>query len=157
MKNIILYIGLLALVLLIPVDGIDVADLQPVQTVVLYREDEKITLATDTGDIGAGEDSLQALQELKATTPGIIYLDTADYLLVSEEVLAQVNALRDHLKSSVEIYCFRGQIDPKAVSKFLSVHGNGPKLKQWNEAMPLPVLTTENDRIIFLEKSKNST
>lgn len=157
MKNIILYIGLLIMVLLVPVDGIDVADLQPVQTVVLYGKDGNITLATDTGDVGTGEDSLQALQELKASTPGIIYLDTADYLLVTEETLGELTALRDHLKASVEIYCFRGQIDPKAVSKYLSVHGNGPKLKEWNEAAPLPILTTENDRIIFLQKSENST
>lgn len=149
MKRYVLYAAVLILCLLVPINGTDVARLRPVETVMLYAQGSKIIIRTDTKDFGVGKDSLSAFEDLKATTPGIIYLDTADFLLVAEDALDGIEPLRKYLKKDVQLFRFAGEVDPAEASRYLSIHGNGPKLKNWKTGQTLPLVATEEKRLIL--------
>ena len=147
MKRCILYILIMVAVLCAPVEGTDVAKLRPVETVVLYKIGKDYHIRTDTNDVGEGESVQAAFDDLLLTTPGVIYLDTAEYVLVHEGAVEDVEQLRSHLKRSVQLCSFSGELDIVAVSKYLPVHGKLPILSQWNPGEELPVLTMHNDRL----------
>lgn len=156
MKRIILYIGILAALLAAPAKPSDVGKLLPVQVVSIYKEGDWTVIKTDTENIGMGGTPEQALENLKASASGIIYLDTAEYLLLSKDSLDAVEALRDKLKPSVRLCFAAKQIDLKNAGKYLSVHGQLPKLDAWKTDTELPVLGTFGDSLIFLKKVENN-
>lgn len=153
MKRIVLYCLILAAALLAPVKGNDVGRLCPVQVVLLGTDGQNVYLQTDTQDVGVGEDALRALENLKATTAGIIYLDTARYLLVEEQALDQVEPLRKELKKTVKLCLAEGAVLGEDTASFLKTHGCLPSLKAWEKGMELPLLTTFEKRLIFSKKS----
>ncbi len=124
---------LLALLLFAPLERLDVADLEPVQTVAVYTEEDTVVLETDTGSVGRGENVTQAYEDLEKNTPAAIYLDTAQYLLITEEAANYADDLRKYLKPSVRVSLFRGEIDLKNAAKYLSIHSDLPKLKNWGK------------------------
>lgn len=129
--RLILYIIILALLFLAPVEKLDVAKLEPVQTVAISVESDVVVLETDTENIGKGKDVDSALSDLKETTPGVIYLDTAEYLLVSENAIAHVDALRQYLRSGVRVSLWDEKGSIKDASKYLGIRTDLPKLKDW--------------------------
>lgn len=147
MKKIILYVLILIAVLIVPVERTDVGKLRPVQSVAVFGRDGLVVIETDTGDKGSGENALAALDDLKRTTPAVIYLDTAEYLLVTENTEGAVEHLRAHLKDSVELYHYVGEPKLEEVTKYLEIHGNAPLLKEWTEGQQLPVLDCREERI----------
>ena len=154
MKRIILYIGILAAMLAAPVEPADIGKLRPVQVVSIYKENDWIIMKTDTEDRGMGGTAKQALQNLKDTSSGIIYLDTAEYLLLTKDTQDAVEELRDELKDSVRLCMTAKQVDLVESAKYLNVHGWLPKLEDWKKDMELPVLSTFGDSLIFFEKSR---
>jgi len=149
MKRILLYIAILLLVITIPVKRTDIGKLRPVQTVMLYRQAGEVVIRTDTGDKGVGTGALEALENLKQTTPAVIYLDTADFLLVSEDSLDALQLLRGAFRGKVQLYLFSGDIDPQQASKYLQIHGDGLLLKKWNGQKELPTLRLDEKRLIL--------
>lgn len=133
----------------LPLERTDVGKLRPVETVMMYKNGQNIVIETDTDDIGIGIDVASAFENLKASAPAIIYLDTANFLLVSENVTDQVEQLRQVLKHNVEIYQFEGEVNPRMASEFLSVHGGGMKLKHWKQGAQLLTVEARNDRLIL--------
>ena len=129
--RVLIYGIILALLLLVPVQRLDVAKLEPVQTVAIYTEPGSVVLETDTHNIGKGNSVTTALENLEKTTPGVIYLDTAEYLLVSPGAVSYVDGLRQYLSPSVRVSMWdeKGKVDMAA--KFLSVRKDLPKLKDW--------------------------
>lgn len=156
MKRSIIYIVICILTLLIPVERMDIAKLRPVQTVLLQKQGDIVVISTDTQDIGQGTTALQALENMKETASGVIYLDTAEYLLISENAVDQVQQLRSHLKESVTLYQCEVAIDTKEVSRYLDIHGKGPKLKAWKAGDSLPLLKETGGRFILLKNFQNS-
>ena len=151
MKRWLLYGILFSAAVLVPVNRADVGKLHPVQTVSISYHNEQVVLQTDTGEMGVGETTELALENLKQTAPAIIYLDTAEFLLVEENALRYVADLRRFLESSIRVCLVEPEVELDQASKYLQIHGNLPKLKQWNTGGNLPVLTKENERIILLE------
>ena len=152
MKRILCYIGILAAVLAWPVERLDVGKLRPVQTVAVYKKDNWVVIETDTEDIGYGATAHQALANLEDTTSGVIYLDTAEYLLLSKDAEDAVEDLRSELKPSVQMCYIARQVDLKEAGIFLAAHGDLPKLKMWETGQALPTLTTFGKRLTFLQK-----
>lgn len=148
MKRSLLYLLILAAVLVCPTKATDVGKLQPVQTIAVYKGEDGYAIATDTMDTGRGASIPAAIENLKATTPATIYLDTAQYLIVSDESI--VEELRSHLKGNVKLYQFIGTPPMEKVSKFLAAHGDGPALRRWKSGDALPVLDCLSERLIFL-------
>ena len=127
----ILYIIILTLLFLAPVERLDVAKLEPVQTVALYADETGIVLETDTDNRGSGATVDSAYEDLENRTPGVVYLDTAQYLIVTEDAEQYVDALRKYLRPSVEVSLWDGKGSVKDAAKYLNVRRNLPQLQQW--------------------------
>lgn len=142
-----LYVAILIALFLIPLKQADVAKLQPVQTVCVYYNETDYVIKTDTGAEGRGVGIIEALADLVETTPAVVYLDTADFVLLSPNAQVAIEQLRGVLKDSVELYFYEGEPDLKEVSKYLEIHGKGTVLKMWKNGVKVPVLECQNSRI----------
>lgn len=149
MKRLIIYVVLMIAVLLIPTERTDLEKLKPVEAVLVYREEEQIVITTDTADLGRGESIDAALKNLKESAPGIIYLDTADYLLITQDTEEQILQLRGNLKGTVRICMTEGEIDMERVGEYLSVHKPEKKLRDWKAGDAIEILYSEDDRLIL--------
>ena len=129
----ILYIIILALLFFAPVKRLDVAKLEPVQTVAVYMQDDQIVIETDTDNIGKGSTVHDAIDDLEQTTPGVIYLDTAEYLLLSKNAIIYIDAIRQYLAQNVRVCLWDEEGSVKDAAKYLSVRKNLPKIKEINE------------------------
>ncbi len=119
--KILLYVLLIALSLLAPVQRLDVAKLQPVEAVAVYVKEGEVVLLTDTEDTGRGETAMEALADMKENTIGIIYLDTAEYLLVAPGAEAYADELLSNLKPSVKVGQYNGG-NVKDEAKYMDAH-----------------------------------
>lgn len=117
----VLYILIIILTFFSPVQRLDVAKLQPVEAVAVYMEQDIVILKTDTEDIGIGKTTQEALQNLKDTTPAVIYLDTAEYLLVAPGAEQYAEELKPHLKTSTKVRTYSGG-EVKEEVKYLDAH-----------------------------------
>ena len=156
MKRIIIYIGILAMLFAAPLESADVGKLLPVQVVQLRKENGWVVLETDTENVGMGGTAKQALQNLKDTASGIIYLDTAEYLLLSKDAEDALTQLRTALKPKTGVCYAEEGVDLKEAGKFLSAHAELPRLKEWKEGQELPIITTFRKRLTFLKKVENN-
>ena len=124
--RILLYIVILALMLLAPVQRLDIAKLQPIEAVAMDMENGLVIITTDTDDRGAGETAQEALADMKRRASAIIYLDTAKFLLVAEEAQAYTGEIKAFLKPSVKTGIYNGG-DVKEEAKYLDVHADRAK------------------------------
>ena len=113
---------LLALALATPVERTDLGKMKPVEVIELGYSGGVVSLRTDAEDVGTGETVQQALEDLKATADGIIYLDTAQYLLITPAGEEHLPELASQLRPSVRIYSVREQLDLHKAAAFLRVH-----------------------------------
>ena len=150
MKRIVIYIIVLLLLTLAPVKGADIGSLHPVEILKIYEENREVYVQTDTGDWGKGATGQAALEHLKETTAGTIYLDTAKYLLLEEGTEAVAEEIRPLLKKSVRMCNADQGVDLEEVASFLSVHGTLPQMEQWNIGDDLPQLTMVEKRLKLL-------
>lgn len=151
MKRILIYIIVLIGVWFAPVESVNVGQLHPVELVMVTREGEDIVLTTDTGDMGQGADGLSALENLKATATGTVYLDTAEFLLLTEGAEDAARQLRQHLKPSVRVCMAESGADLVAAAKFLSAHGGLPRFKHWKQGDNLPRLQVLGERFLLIK------
>lgn len=149
MKRILIYGILMAVSLLIPRQRSDVGTLRPVEVVQVYREHGAFVIATDTNDMGKGRTIQSAFRELKETTPGTIYLDTADFLLVEEGEKEVLPELKEVLKSSVKVCLSERKVDLKDAAAYLAVHSPKFTLEEAERAEDLEELTIVENRLIL--------
>ncbi|MBR2937135.1 MAG: hypothetical protein IKB80_01365 [Oscillospiraceae bacterium] len=126
-----IYALIIAALCFAPLKRADIAKLRPVQAFAMYMEDNNVVLETDTGDLGRGENFLSALENLKEKTAAVVYLDTAEFLLVAENAVSRVGELAQHIKHSVKVCVCEAAGRVKEAAQYLDVHGNLPKLRDW--------------------------
>ena len=149
MKRILIYAVTLAAALAIPREGTDVGKLKPVEAVRLRKENGAIIIETDTGDSGIGRTTAAAFENLEATTSGVVFLDTADYLLIEKLGQAETSELAVYLKPSVRICNSQAGIDLAEAAEYLTAHHPGTKLKDYTGVNELESLQNENGRLIL--------
>ena len=152
----VVYVLILALLFLAPVDRLDVAQLEPVQTIAVSRVEGNVVIQTDLDNKGIGKTTELALQELERTTPGVIYLDTAEFLLIGEGTSGAVETLRDQLKENVKVCGAKGHLDLSLIGEYLAVHGEFPALKTWNADTRLPLVYKEKEMLKMLKNIEKS-
>lgn len=152
MKRIWIYGILLAAAVFAPPEGSDLGKLHPVETVSLYIEDGRIVLETDTGAKGKGGTVEQALQNMKDTTAGIVFLDTADYLLVRKETEELIPEMGTHLKGSTRLCRTQAAVKVEEAAAFLAVHAPQVKLAEWDGTAKLSTLEISEGRLHLNEK-----
>ena len=153
MKRILLYIVILLGLTALPVHYQDVADLEPIRAVWVSAEEKTVILQADTGDQGRGETVGEALAQLKQESPGIVYLDTARILLISEGAEKHIPELQKVLKASVRVCRWNGNGTLSTAADYAQTHKTGVKLGKWVPAVKLPNLPEE----IRQEKGKMPT
>lgn len=142
--KLLLYIVILIAVLLVPVRGTDVGKLIPVEVIAVSESDGVIRLETNTGNWGEGETLDAAFRNMEETASGIIYLDTAEYALIGEEVDPQT--LCGYLKDSVRVCTAEAGIPLDGIADYLSAHRPGVRLRHAEDSGNLPSITEENGR-----------
>lgn len=127
----ILYICILALLPFAPVERLDVAKLEPVQTVAISAEAGTIVVQTDTKKRGEGRSIREAVEDLESNTPGVIYLDTAQYLLVTDEATCYYGEIKKYMLPSVRVSLWDGKGSVETAAKFLEIRRDLPRLKDF--------------------------
>ena len=150
----IVYIAALALTLLAPVKRTDVGMLQPVEVICLQRRGEELLITTDTQDRGAGKTLAKAVENLKETTAGIVYMDTAEYLLIYPGCDLEAQRLKEYLKSNVRICRISQEMDLAEAALFLDVHKPTGHLGDWEIGEKPDELRIENGRFQLVENNK---
>lgn len=148
MKRVILYIVILAVLFWLPVQRADVGQLRPVQLISFYLENDTFVLATDTGDIGSGRTVSEAFENLKQTTPAVIYLDTAEFLLVTPDALTYLSQLDGYVKQNVKLCLQETPLNPQKAAQYLAVQKHLPKIQQY-AGEKLPALRSTGERLIL--------
>lgn len=144
MKRGILYCIILAVTFLLPVEKQDISTLEPIEAVWMGIDGENVVLKTDSGDVGRGVGVEEALADMKISSLGIVYLDTAQYLLVSQNALQQIPSIAVHLKKSVRVCIWDGNGEIFHASRYMKAHLIGCPLRKWKESTKLYVLTLES-------------
>lgn len=144
--KILLYIGLLLLVCFLPVDGTDVGKLIPVEVIAISESEGMITVRTDTGDQGRGEDLSTAFADLKDSASGVIYLDTAEYVLLEPGTERFVDTAESYLKGDTKVCVAQEGIPLDDVANYLSVHHPGIRLEEVREVAEIPCIAEEDGR-----------
>ena len=149
MKKILLYILLLGAALIIPVEGTDVGKLLPVELVQLDKMGDTVVISTDAGATGTGETVKAAIRDMEKTAAGIVFLDTADYLLVKESAIEEVESIKEHLKPSVRVCIQHVEMNLKDAAAYLSVHRPEHQLRSCQDPQSLQILTEESGKVIL--------
>lgn len=147
MRRMVLYCIALCAALVIPQRGTDIGKLQPVEVVLLDSKDGEMIIQTDTKDEGRGISVEQALQNLKDTTPGTVFLDTADYLIITEESMESVEKMKPYLDASVLVCKGTGEEDLEAAARYLAVHKPRTTLKNAELSTDYQLLSTVDGRM----------
>ena len=90
-----------------------------------------VILETDTGDRGYGRDPAEALANLKDCAPGVLFLDTADYLVVESGCEAWIPAVSWLLRPSCKICVECGNVDLETAAVYLAIHQPEITLREW--------------------------
>ena len=144
--KILLYIGFLLLVCFLPVEGTDVGKLIPVEVIAISESDGMITVRTDTGDQGTGEDLHTAFADLKDSASGVVYLDTAEYVLMEPGTEAWMDTAGTYLKGDTKVCTAQEGIPLDTIANYLSVHHPGIRLEEVREVAEMPRITEEGGR-----------
>ena len=145
MKRMILYLGILAAVCWAGDPGTDIGMLIPVETVFIQKLENEIVMETDSGDRGAGLTVSQAAADLKEKAEGVVYLDTADYLILNRAAEVLLYQLQKNQKQEVALCETEGEIDVQKATAFLRAHTPTLRLSQWSSGTALPELEAEGE------------
>ena len=131
----------------------DVGELQPLEVLYVYQqEDGKFCLCSDTGDRGAGGTLEEAFQDLRAGAKGEVFLDTADYVLLSPGMEKQAAGLWQQLRPGCQVCQVSGEPDLEQTAKFLSAHETGLTLLQLLLGQnSLPILQVEEGEMRLVQ------
>ena len=121
MKRLLLYMFAFAVMLLAD-RGTDIGSLRPVELVQLRQWNGLLILETDTGDRGWGLNIDQAVSKLKETTPGQIYLDTAEFLLLEEGTEMYLPHLAEYLKKKTRVAYAAADVNLEDATAYLRIH-----------------------------------
>lgn len=137
--------------LLSPFQGTDVGKLRPAQWVYLSRDGETVLVRTDLGDLGKGGGVGEALGDLMESAPGALFLDTADYILVSPECADLLPNMGGWVRGAAEVYVTAASPDEET-GAFLEAHRGKTLLRDCMlGTQALSVLTRDGERWILID------
>lgn len=134
-----------------PFTGTDVGKLQPVEVIRVSMQGDLILVETDTGDVGMGADLDTAFADLKESTAGEIFLDTADYLLITRDAQGQLAELSEYLRPACAVCLEAGEAELEEAAAFLSAHDPELTLGAWRAGeQSLPSLVSREGRMYLV-------
>ncbi len=87
----------------LPSPGTELGELHPVSLLLVDNSGRQGVVQPDTGQLGTGETLPAALLELKETTPGHIFLDTVEYLVLQGNAQRLLPDLQQQLRAGVRV------------------------------------------------------
>ena len=152
MRRWILYAAILILLVAAPFQKMNISRLSPVQTVWVAEVNGEILLQTAGGAQGIGADIPAALENLNAGAADIVFLETADYLIIetgTEALLEQASLV---FRPSCMVCAAASMPELEQATKFLRIHEPVVTLRQWMvEHNALQQLVAEEGRLIWNE------
>ena len=149
-KWIVMLLALLAFTVL-PSSGTELGELRPVSLLVIRTQGNNIQLLTDTLELGTGETLDAALQNLEDTTPGHLFLDTVENLILTKEAKFLIPQLKQLLRPGVTVCAAKSELNPETAPEYLNSHTPRYRLSDVDESTPLQMLNYSEERY-FLEK-----
>lgn len=140
MKKWIPMLLLAAAVLWSPARGADVGRLIPVELVQILRTEQGFLVRTDTENRGVGETLDAAIADLKEQASGEIFLETAEYVLLTETSRACARDLPTYFRPGTQIYQAPPLEDLAAAAEYLGQHSVPSPLFRLGERGRLPHL-----------------
>ena len=150
MKQILLTLGIAVSMVIFGVgfEKTDIAILEPVQTVSLRTEGDVLVLSTDTGSSGSGYTVQTALNELKESAEGNVFLDTAEFVIVDRRSKDRIEELTQVVRPGCLVCVGNGEIELKDASQYLKTHEPGVTLNDCVTGTgQLETLTVKNGRL----------
>lgn len=151
MKKLLLAAAVLLAFAALPSPGTELGQLHPVSVLLVDREERQVTVRTDTGQLGTGETLTAALRELRETTPGHIFLDTAAYLVLQGQAKSLLPELQQLLRPGVRVCTADDPTDAEQLADFLKTHSPNVRLSDIAPETPLQNIHSMEGRLI-LEK-----
>ncbi|MBQ2919682.1 MAG: hypothetical protein IJE58_00735 [Oscillospiraceae bacterium] len=111
----------IALLSRLPHPSRDISRLEPVQAVYLYMEAGELHIETDTGDHGSGHDLTEATDDMKESSDGEIFLETAEFLILDPQVPITPD-FYELLRPDCRVFFTTEKPDLPAAAKYLSIH-----------------------------------
>lgn len=102
--------------------GVDVAKLHPVEVLSVTHGDDQIQIQTDTGASGRGNDLKTAIENLHHTTSAVVFLDTAEYLLIDGAEEALLPELMQYLRPACGVCLLEGEASLDTIARYLRIH-----------------------------------
>lgn len=153
MKRIILYcLVFVGIWILAPEDRAEIGDLIPIEVIEIRQEENRIRVTTDTENAGTGSTVKEAFEDLKATSPGIVYLSTTEFVLLTEESQGLLPELRNHVKTGAGVCLIEEDLNLMDAAAYLSVHNPKYKMCDDNSNGSIEVLREKEGRLILEEK-----
>ena len=149
MKNWILLLLGLVLLSILPTPGTELGELHPISALIVDTEGKQLRLTTDTLDCGVGETLDAALKNLEDTTPGHLFVETVEYLIITEQTRYLLPQLKQILRPGVAVCLGGTEIDPKSVPEFLGSHIPNTKLADAQKTGLLEKLSAVEGRYIL--------
>lgn len=102
--------------------GTRLEQLKPVGLLYLTQTGNQLTLRTDGGDTGRGDTLDAAAEDLCSTSPGRIFLNTTEMIIVTEKTLWTLPQLQKLVRPAAQICLGVGPVAPKEAAEYLQVH-----------------------------------
>ncbi|MBQ7802057.1 MAG: hypothetical protein IJ375_07020 [Oscillospiraceae bacterium] len=150
----ILYGLTLLVTLVLPAERTDVGELLPVELVSVSAAGGKVTIRTDTGNSGTGENVTRAYRDLEESASGKIFLDTVDYLVLEESKEIPLENLRQYLKSGIRVCRGEEGLNLEEAALYLATHRPQVRLKELNTVTDAPVLVEMENGFALLKKDR---
>lgn len=154
MKRWLLAAALALLLFMLPHPGTELGELHPVSLLLVELDGRDIRLETDTHMIGRGETLDAALRNLESTTPGYLFLDTAENLVLRNSALFLLPELSQCLRPNVGVCIAEGALRLDELPVFLKIHPPGLSLSRAVDEKSIPILY-ETEGGYLLESGKN--
>lgn len=138
------------LLLLLPQRGTDVGKLLPVETLLIEKRAGMYVLSADTGDTASGESLKTAVENLQRSAPGEIFLDTADYVLLTRETIGCIGELSLFVRPGTQVYVAEQNVQFEEIGEFLRTHGpKAPLYRVKKGEIEIPTLCAEGGERYF--------
>lgn len=135
-----------------PFEGTDVATLEPAEMVYVYINKEEVCLQTDGGWSGSGKSVAEAVTDLHASTPGRVFLQTVDFLLVDKDSQKVLPQLFSYLRSGCGLALIDGRPELKNALAYLRTHRPGLTLQMYRAgAKNIPELILRGEEGYLIE------
>ncbi len=136
-----------ALVIWKPFSESDVAQLQPVELLYVSMTSEGVKVATETGDLGEGEDLNEAMHDLEKCAAGKVFLETAEYLLVTDGARGLLPELTSIMRPGCAVCVAPELVNLEEAAAYLNVHRPEVTLNDYRaDQTDLPHLKQEEGR-----------